>query len=134
MILDSTYLSDLVAADPDAVALSKRIDASGEPVCVPAAVVWELFYGLGKLGDTPRATTLRRKYAAIIDGTVPTDLTDRTARRAGTLRVKHAASDRLADLDGADSVVAAHGLALGESVVSNDEDLQDVEGLDVVTY
>ncbi|MEF8818962.1 MAG: PIN domain-containing protein [Haloferacaceae archaeon] len=134
MILDSTYLGDLVAADSDAVALSKRIDTSGEPVRVPAAVVWELFYGLGKLGETERATTLRRKYAAVLGGTVPTDLTDGVARRAGTLRGKHAASDRLADLDGADSVVAAHGLALGEPVVSNDEDLQDVEGLDVVTY
>lgn len=43
-------------------------------------------------------------------------------------------SDRLSDLDGADSIVAAHGLLLDEPVVSNDEDFQDVDGLDVVTY
>lgn len=43
-------------------------------------------------------------------------------------------SDRLAALDGADSVVAAHGLLLDEPVVSNDQDFQDVDGLEVVTY
>jgi predicted nucleic acid-binding protein len=43
-------------------------------------------------------------------------------------------SDRLSDLDGADSIVAAHGLLLDEPILSNDGDFQDVEGLDVVTY
>jgi predicted nucleic acid-binding protein len=56
------------------------------------------------------------------------------ARRAGELNGEHMKSDRLAELDGADSIVAAHGLLLDEPVVSNDDDFQDVEGLEVVTY
>jgi tRNA(fMet)-specific endonuclease VapC len=97
-------------------------------------VTWRLVYGLGKIEDADYVATLRRKYSAIIEGTVSVELDDHIARRAGTLRGKHKASDRLKDLDGADSVVAAHGLILGEPVVSNDGDFRDVDGLDVVTY
>lgn len=131
MILDTSYLGDLVERDPDAVAVSEKLDSSGGPQRLPAAVVWELFYGLGKMGD---ATGLRRRYSALVGGTVPLDLDDSVARRAGTLRGKHAASDGLSDLDGADSVVAAHRLALDEPVVTNDSDFQAVDGLEVVTY
>lgn len=43
-------------------------------------------------------------------------------------------SDTLTELDGADSVVAAHGLLHEEPVISNDTDFRDIEGLAVVTY
>ncbi|WP_251341533.1 PIN domain-containing protein [Haloplanus halophilus] len=134
MIVDTNYLGDLVERDPAALEVSRQADASAEPIRLPTAVIWELFYGLGKIEDADYATSLRRKYSAIIQGTVSVELDDHIARRAGTLRGKHKASDRLKDLDGADSVVAAHGLILNEPVVSNDGDFQDIEGLDVITY
>jgi predicted nucleic acid-binding protein len=62
------------------------------------------------------------------------EVDDFIARRAGTLRGKHKASNSLRDLDGADSIVAAHGLVLNEPVATNDGDFQDIEGLDVTTY
>ncbi|WP_336023118.1 PIN domain-containing protein [Halobellus salinisoli] len=111
MILDTQYLGQLAVQDPDARELAEEIESTGSPRRIPSAVVAELFYGLGKMTD---------------DETV--------ARRSGTLRGKHAASDELKNLDGADSVVAAHGLLLDEPVVSNDTDFLDVEGLEVVTY
>lgn len=134
MILDTNYVGALVERDPGALSLSRETDATAEPVRLPSAVVWELFYGLGKLDDTDYATSLRRKYAGIVGGTTTVDVDDRIARRAGTLRGRHATSDTLSDLDGVDSIVAAHGLVLSEPVVSNDTDFQDVDGLDVVTY
>jgi predicted nucleic acid-binding protein len=134
VILDTNYLGDLLERNPAALEVSRHADESAEPIRLPTAVTWELCYGLGKIEDADYATTLRRKYSAIIEGTVSAALDDRIARRAGTLRGKHKASDRLKDLDGADSIVAAHGLILDEPVVSNDGDFQDVDGLDVVTY
>jgi predicted nucleic acid-binding protein len=131
VILDTSYLGDLVERDPNAVALSEELDSSGKPRRLPAAVVWELFYGLGKTSDS---TGLRRRYSALLGGTIPLDLDDSAARRAGTLRGKHTASDGPSELDGADSVVAAHGLALDEPVVAADDDFERVEGLDVLTY
>jgi predicted nucleic acid-binding protein len=134
VIVDTNYLGDLLERDPEALEVSRRADESAEPIRLPTAVTWELFYGLGKIEDVNYSTTLRRKYSAIIEGTVSAELDDHIARRAGTLRGKHKASDRLKDLDGADSIVAAHGLILNEPVVSNDSDFQNVEGLDVITY
>ena len=134
MIVDTNYLGALLERNPAALEVSRRADESAEPIRLPTAVTWELFYGLGKIEDADYATTLRRKYSAIIEGTVSAGLDAQIARRAGTLRGKHGASDRLKGLDGADSVVAAHGLILNEPVVSNDGDFQDVEGLDVITY
>jgi tRNA(fMet)-specific endonuclease VapC len=134
VIVDTNYLGDLVARDPAALEISQQADASTEPIRLPTAVTWELFYGLGKIEDADYATSLRRKYTAIIRGTVSVALDDHVARRAGTLRGKHKASDRLKDLDGADSVVAAHGLILDEPVISNDGDFRDVDELDVITY
>ena len=66
MILDTNYVGSLVERDSGAVSLSEEADESAEPVRVPTAVVWELFYGLGKLDDADYATSLRRKYAGII--------------------------------------------------------------------
>lgn len=86
MILDTNYVGSLVERDSGAVSLSEEADESAEPVRLPTAVVWELFYGLGKLDDADYATSLRRKYAGIIRGTTTVDVDGPTARRAGTLR------------------------------------------------
>lgn len=62
------------------------------------------------------------------------NLTPDVARRAGELNGEHLRSDHRAALDGADSIVAAHGLFRTEPVVTNDADFQDVDGLAVETY
>ncbi|MFB6221107.1 MAG: PIN domain-containing protein [Halolamina sp.] len=133
MILDTQYLGSLAKQDPDARALAEEIDASETPTRIPSSVVWEIFYGPGKLTDG-HATRIRRNYESLFEASTIIELDEKSARRAGTLRGKHEASNRLKSLDGADSAVAAHGLILAEPVVSNDADLQDVEGLEVVTY
>lgn len=102
---------------------------------MPSAVYWELFYGLGKLvDDESKSQRLRTAYEKLVRSRAVLDLDESVARRAGTLRGTHEASDSRRTLDGADSVVAAHALILHEPVVSNDADFADVEGLDVVTY
>jgi tRNA(fMet)-specific endonuclease VapC len=133
VILDTQYLGALAQQDPDARALAKEIDAGEAPTRIPSTVVWEIFYGLGKLVDGG-ATAIRRTYESLFEASTIVELDAAGARRAGTLRGKHEASDRLKTLDGADSAVAAHGLMLAEPVVSNDVDFGDVEGLEVVTY
>jgi tRNA(fMet)-specific endonuclease VapC len=133
VILDTQYLGSLAQQDADARSLAAEIDASEAPTRIPSTVVWEIFYGLGKLTDG-HATQIRQTYESLFQASTVIELDEKGARRAGTLRGKHEVSDRLKNLDGADSAVAAHGLILAEPVVSNDADLQDVEGLEVVTY
>ena len=135
MILDTVYLGDLVEQDPGALTKSDEIDENVSPQRIPSAVMWELFYGLGMLvDDESKRRRLRGAYESLVQSRVVADLDQSTARRAGTLKGNHEFSDELRNLDGADSIVAAHGLALDEPVVTNDRDFLDVDGLDVVTY
>ncbi|MFB6303948.1 MAG: PIN domain-containing protein [Haloferacaceae archaeon] len=133
MILDTEYLDALADGHEGAIATATALDARGVPTRVPAAVVWELYARVGGAAN-PDASRRRGNYEQLLAGRETIGLTPDVARRAGELRGEHARSDRLADLDGADSLVAAHGLSLDEPVVSNDVDFRDVAGLRVETY
>ncbi len=45
------YLGTLAGQSPNAPKLAAEIEASNGPKRSPSAVVWELFFGLGKIGD-----------------------------------------------------------------------------------
>ena len=91
-------------------------------------------HGINDAADEDVADLLRARYEQLVASRGTVDLTPAVARRAGKVNGEHMKSDRLSDLDGADSIVAAHGLLLDGPVLSNDGDSPDVEGLEVVTY
>jgi predicted nucleic acid-binding protein len=134
VILDSNYLGALVDNKPSALELAEEFEQRDVPTRVPTAVVWESYSGVASVGSVDVVDELRGLYERFLASRSTTDLTDNVARRAGTLNGRHMASDELPELDGVDSIVAAHGLVLDEPVVSNDRAFQDVDGLDVVLY
>jgi len=133
VILDTEFLGNVVEQKPAALEKSREINRLEVPQRIPSAVYWELFYGLGKISDEEKHRRLRTAYEKLMGSYAVLDFDEAVARRAGTLRASYELSNRK-NLDGADSIVAAHGLILNEPVVSNDGDFQDVEELDVVTY
>jgi predicted nucleic acid-binding protein len=134
MILDTQYLGALADGDEGAREKAEELDESVVPTRVPTAVVWEVYTGIGNAPLREKGEKLRALYERLLASRSTVDLSPEVARRAGKLNGTHLKSDALKDLDGADSVVAAHGLLLDEPVVSNDSDFQDVGGLAVVTY
>lgn len=134
MILDTQFLGALADGDPAAREKAAELDERDVPARVPTAVVWEAYTGIGNAASETTAEQLRGLYERLLASRSTADLTPEVARRAGELNGTHLRSDTVAELDGADSVVAAHGLLLGEPVVSNDSDFRGVDGLDVVTY
>ena len=134
MILDTQYLGALVDRNEDARAKAAELEEKEIPIRIPTAVVWEAYTGIGNAADAETAEQLRTLSERLIASRPTLDLTPQGARRAGELNGNHIKSDLTAQLDGADSVVAAHGLLLNEPVISNDSDFQGVEGLEVVTY
>lgn len=134
MILDTQYLGALADGDEAAREKAREIDESMLPARVPTAVVWEAYTGIGNASLEAHEEALRALYERLVASRPTVDLSPVVARRAGELNGTHMQSDELKTLDGADSVVAAHGLLLDEAVVSNDSDFQDVDGLDVETY
>lgn len=133
MILDTQFLGNLVEQKSHARQKAAELDECDVALRVPSAVVWEIYYEIGNSRDSKRIT-LQRGYKRLFRALPVVDLDDGLARRAGALRGKHARADRLANLDGADSVVAATSLSLGEAVISNDRDFEDVAGLELKTY
>lgn len=134
MIVDTQYLGAL--ADQNAAAREKaeELRDAAVPVRVPTAVVWEAYTGIGNIASDSDAAALRSLYERLLQSHSSLDMSPNVATRAGELNGTHMNSDTLTQLDGADSIVAAHGLLLDEPVISNDSDFQDVERLEVVTY
>src|SRR2546428_9885573 len=54
MILDTSFILDLWADEPDAVAKARQIDAREEPVYIPTPVLYELWEGVAR-SERPRA-------------------------------------------------------------------------------
>ena len=133
MILDTEFLGSLVEQTPAAREKAGELDAREAPVRVPAMVVWELYYGVANAPEGARET-LRVGYEKLFQSYPVVEMDDSLARRAGQIRGRHARSDSLATLDGADSAVAATALSCDEPVVSNDRDFRGVDGLTVETY
>ena len=134
MILDTQYLGALADQNEGARRKAAELRDSSAPLRVPTAVAWEAYTGIGNIASAEDAEALRGLYERLLTARSPLDMTPEVAKRAGALNGAHMKSDTLADLDGADSVVAAHGLLLDEPVISNDADFHDVAGLNVVTY
>ncbi|PSQ05226.1 hypothetical protein BRC97_09815 [Halobacteriales archaeon QS_6_71_20] len=131
MILDTQYLGKLADGDDTAREKARELGESVVPTRVPTAVVWEVYTGIG---NAPLGEKLRALYERLIASRSTIDLSPEVARRAGELKREHMNSDVAKELDGADPLIAAHGLLLDEPVVSNDSDFRDVEGLEVITY
>lgn len=134
MILDTQYLGALADGDEAAREKARKLDERVVPTRVPTAVIWEVYTGIGNAPLEKQGEKLRALYERLIASRSTVDLSPEVARQAGKLNGEHMKSDVLGELDGADSVVAVHGLLLDEPVVSNDSDFQDVEGLEVETY
>jgi len=133
MILDTEFLGSL--ADQDTAGReSTRPRQPNSPEAYPDGCSLGEYTGIGNVASEETARRLRARYQRLVAARSVVRLTPDVARRAGMLNGEHMSSDQLSTLDGADSIVAAHGLAHGEPVVSNDTDFQDVRGLSVVTY
>jgi len=133
VILDTEFLGSLVEQRANARAKAGELEGRDVPLRVPSTVVWEFFYGVSK-APKPKRRTLRRGYEKLFQAFPVVEFDDTLARRAGEIRGGHARSDLAADLDGADSTVAAVALSQDEPVVSNDGDFRGIEGLTVEAY
>jgi predicted nucleic acid-binding protein len=133
VILDTEFLGNLIEQQPAARQKAAELNDQSRPTRIPSMVVWELYYGVEKAPD-PKRDTLETAYEKLLQSHPVVDMDDTIARRAGRIRGRHARSDSLANLDGADSAVAAAALSYDEPVVSNDADFEDVDALTFETY
>ena len=122
-LLDTNIVSDLIR-NPGGRATQRIREVGEEQVCTSIVVAAELRYGAAKKASAP----LTARIEAVL-GVVPVLPLDEPADAAyGAIRARLEANGRV--ISGNDMLIAAHALALGCTVVTDNEDeFRRVEGL-----
>ena len=131
MILDSSYLFDLMASDPDAFAKGTELVDRGEMQWLPTPVVAEAYYGVA----TARSETTEQGVRNRLLGYPRVDVDEEVARVAGTLLAE--ADDRAggdAGVGANDAYIAAMAEILGDAVLTDSVDDFAALGVSVETY
>ena len=131
MILDSSYLFDLMANDPDAFAKGTELVEQGEMQWLPTPVVAEAYYGVA----TARSGTTEQEVRNRLLGYPRVDVDEEVARVAGTLLAE--ADDRAggdAGVGANDAYIAAIADILDDAVLTDNVDDFAALGVSVETY
>ncbi|MCI4369303.1 MAG: PIN domain-containing protein [Thermoplasmata archaeon] len=130
MLLDSSFLIDLMEGRPEAVALAKSIDSKGDQLRLPAPVLFELWVGVGRTGgraeDQKRLVDLETAYEKV-------GFDSGDARAAGELQATLHRSGRA--LGTVDVQLAGMAIFRSEELVTGDRALATVgHGVPVRSY
>jgi len=131
VILDSSYLFDLMANDPDAFAKGTELVEQGEMQWLPTPVVAEAYYGVA----TARSETTEQEVRNRLLGYPRVDVDEEVARVAGTLLAE--ADDRAggdAGVGANDAYIAAIADILDDAVLTDNVDDFAALGVSVETY
>lgn len=131
MILDSSYLFDLVSNGPDTFEKGTELVDEGEMQWLPTPVVAEVYYGVA----TTRSDTTEDQVRNRLLGYPRIDVDEEVARTAGELLAS--ADDRAGGEAGVgpnDAYIAAMAGILGDSVLTANVDDFEALGVDVETY
>lgn len=130
MILDTSFVVDILRADPAAVGLLDELESGSEAVRVPALVYYELWEGIERSGRPVREFEAVMEVLAAYPSA---DLDPGEAVTAGRLSAQLIRTGEM--LDDVDVLLAGMALDAGEAVVTRDgDDFGRVPGLEVVTY
>lgn len=131
MILDSTYLFDLMAEDPDAFEKGIELVERGEVQWLPTPVVAEAYYGVA----TARSETTEAELRNRILGYPRIDVDEGIARTAGSLLAR--ADDAAGGTSGVgvnDAYIGAMAEILDDSVLTENTDDFETLGVSVEGY
>ena len=129
MLLDSTFLSDLVRERPVAVDYLEQLISSKTPVAVSSLTVYEV--GIGLRGA---ATQHREQFYSMIEEMEVVSLGQRESRRA--LEIQHGLKDEGEQIGAVDVLIAATAAERPDSRVltRNVDEFARVDEIDVETY
>jgi predicted nucleic acid-binding protein len=130
MILDATFLVDLLRRDRAAVARARALEAQGETLWVPAPAVYELWNGVER-ADRPMEEA--RKLESILRDYTVIELSAAAAATAG--RIAGVLARRGTILHTVDALIAGIALEEGDAVLTrNTRDFQKIAELEIVVY
>jgi tRNA(fMet)-specific endonuclease VapC len=121
MILETSFLIDMMKGRPDAVALVEDIDRSEESVYLPAPALFELWLGAGRAARGREET---RKIETLVESFDVMVLTHEDAREAGLLQARLSRAGRT--MGTVDVLLAGMARGRDETLVTGDRDFSAV--------
>jgi len=130
-VLDTNTLSYLMKGSPDVA--RALLSKSRTDVLLPQTVVAEIEYGLSRLPQSKKPDRLRQRFAMFLNELPRAEWSDEVSRAFGQTKARlERKGIRLEDFDIA---VAAHALALGATLITDNTDhLQRIKGLDLENW
>ncbi len=121
MILETSFLIDMMQGRPEAVALVQEIDRSGERIALPSPGLFELWVGAGRSRRTREETEKIDALVAAFDVLL---FSDADAKEAGLLQARLSLAGET--LGTVDILLAGMARARGETLVTGDRDFSTV--------
>jgi predicted nucleic acid-binding protein len=131
MIIDSSFLFDLMAEDPGAFSKGEQLTEDGEMQWLPTPVVAEVYYGVA----TARSNTTEQEVRNRLLGYPRVDVDEEIARTAGELLA--GADDGAggnAGIGPNDGYIAAMADVLDDAVLTDNVEDFEALGVPVETY
>ena len=130
MILDTTFLIDLMKGKVEAIEKLKQLEQRGETLYITAPTVYELYIGI-HLASIPAKEQKRVEDTIREQPTLPLD--DKAAQIAGTIQGK--LMKRGEPIDPIDALIAGIAIANRETIATrNTKHYSKIENLKVETY
>lgn len=130
MLLDTSFLIDLMNGDPDAVERARELEADLVQQRLSAMTLFELYYGVGRVTDSE---TEREQIEQVLASKPVHSADTAVMRKAGRLAGELAADgDPVSD---GDVIIGAAALVVDEPVLTrNVTDFERLDGVEVETY
>lgn len=130
MILDTSFLIDVMNADEAALAKIDEIEGNGVEQNVPAMALQELYIGVGATELPDRE---RRQIERVVEPRPVLPTTEEIARKAG--RIDGTLRRRGERIDAGDAAIGATGVVRDEPVLTGNVDhFERIPGLEVERY
>ncbi len=130
MILDTTFLIDLMDDDQEAKIKLAQLIKNNDMKMITAISVFELFIGIGK-GDNPKEE--KEKVEKILSGEIILEFSEEAAATSGL--ISGSLSKLGKNISKADCMIAGIALTKNQKVLTrNVKDFGKIEGLQIETY
>jgi predicted nucleic acid-binding protein len=130
MILDTSFLIDVMNGDKSAISFAEEIENRGVPLRIPVQVLYELYVGVGY---SQKQEAEREQIQSVIESYPTVETTDRIAKVAGQIDGKLRANGECVGAN--DVLIGATARQYQEPVVTgNPADFERIPEVSIRTY
>ncbi|MFB6158871.1 MAG: PIN domain-containing protein [Candidatus Nanohalobium sp.] len=129
MILDTSFLLDLLEGDEAAARKAEKLEERQEQLKLSAATVFELHTGIER---SAKPEEEKKKVKEVIDSKQVLEASHETMKKAGKLHGK--LINEGSRVQAFDTVIAATSLIHEEALLTRDSDFEEIEGVETEGY